>query len=64
MGLDSEYAARYSEQEMMYPGEYVIRIFKGNYPRHSFNQSAFPDSSILDVGCGDGRHLVFFSTPT
>jgi SAM-dependent methyltransferase len=62
MGLYSGYAAGYSESEMAYPAEYVIRIFKGNYPRHSFDQSAFSDSSILDVGCGDGRHLVFFDT--
>lgn len=62
MGLYSDYAAGYSDRDMMYPAEYVIRIFKGNYPRHSFGQSEFSENSILDVGCGDGRHLFFFDS--
>jgi SAM-dependent methyltransferase len=45
----------------MYPSENLIRIFKGDYPEHSFDSNNFDDKSILDVGCGDGRHLVFLN---
>ena len=44
--------------EMAYPVEYVIRIFKGSYPRLRLDKSSFKDKKICDVGCGDGRNLV------
>lgn len=43
----------------MYPAEYVIRIFKGKYPRLNLSKDSFKNKKICDVGCGDGRHLVF-----
>ena len=43
-----------------YPAEYVIRIFKGNFPRLSLCKEGYAGKSILDIGCGDGRHLCFF----
>lgn len=61
MGLHSNYGDKYSERDMMYPAEDVIRIFKRSYPEHSFQEDDFEDSSILDLGCGDGRHLVFLN---
>lgn len=60
MGLYSNYAEDFAG-EMMYPSENLIRVFKGSYPGHSFEAKEFKDKSILDVGCGDGRHCVFFN---
>lgn len=44
---------------MMYPAEAVIRIFKGSYPNLKMPKPKAGDS-ILDVGCGDGRHFPLF----
>lgn len=46
------------ESEMAYPAEYVIRIFKGKYPRLHLSENSFEGKKICDVGCGDGRNLV------
>lgn len=43
---------------MGYPSEYVIRIFKGTYPRLRLAQKNFRNKKICDVGSGDGRNLV------
>lgn len=49
-----------NRNEMAYPPEYVIRIFKGNYPRLALPKNSFSGKKIVDVGCGDGRCLPFF----
>lgn len=46
---------------MTYPCEYVIRIFKGSYPRLNFDKASFKDKKICDIGCGDGRNEVLLS---
>jgi SAM-dependent methyltransferase len=46
---------------MMYPAEAVIRIFKGSYPNLKMPKPKEGDS-ILDVGCGDGRHFPLFKS--
>ena len=46
---------------LSYPAEYVIRIFKGTFPNLSLKKPDLGDK-ILDVGCGDGRHLPFFQS--
>ena len=51
----------YAENNTMaYPAEYVIRMFKGKFPRLSLRDEGYEGKSILDIGCGDGRHLCFF----
>jgi SAM-dependent methyltransferase len=46
-----------SRTDMAYPSEYVIRIFKGAYPRLDLDKQSFSGSRICDVSCGDGRNL-------
>lgn len=46
--------------EMAYPAEGVIRIFKGQFPTLEMPQP-MEGQSIIDVGCGDGRHIALFS---
>ena len=45
----------------MYPAEAVIRIFKGSYPNLTMPKPK-PGDSILDVGCGDGRHFLMLAS--
>lgn len=44
---------------LAYPAEYVIRIFRGSYPGLRMPKPQ-AGQSVLDVGCGDGRHLPLF----
>jgi SAM-dependent methyltransferase len=48
----------FTQTEMAYPCEYVIRLFKGQYPRLNLRKEGFLHKKICDVGCGDGRNLV------
>jgi SAM-dependent methyltransferase len=62
--MSSDAANRWTEfytknSEMMYPAEAVIRIFKGTYPNLTMPKPK-PGQSVLDVGCGDGRHFPLF----
>lgn len=50
-----------TQRNMAYPSEYVIRIFKGAYPRLNFDKKSFQNKKICDLGCGDGRNLVLLS---
>lgn len=63
MGYDprTAWTKVFSEQRMAYPSEYVIRMFLGRYPDHSFDKDAYASSNVLDVGCGDGRNLAMLA---
>ncbi|NIA69547.1 class I SAM-dependent methyltransferase [Pelagibius litoralis] len=50
-----------SQTEIAYPAEGVIRIFKGRFPKLNL-PTEHKGLSILDLGCGDGRHLPFFAS--
>jgi ubiquinone/menaquinone biosynthesis C-methylase UbiE len=47
------------QTDMAYPAEGVIRIFKGSFPKLTMPND-HKGLSIMDLGCGDGRHLPFF----
>lgn len=47
-----------NQKEMAFPSEYVIRIFKGSYPRLNLDKDSFQTKKICDLGCGDGRNIV------
>lgn len=52
----SLYAA---SEEIAFPAEGVIRILKGNFPTLRMPRPQ-AGAKIIDVGCGDGRHLPLF----
>jgi len=41
---------------LTYPCEYVIRIFKGKYPKLDLTDK-LKNRKICDIGCGDGRNI-------
>jgi SAM-dependent methyltransferase len=44
-----------------YPAEYVIRIFKGNYPKLKLSKKSFSGKKICDISCADGRNIVLLN---
>ena len=52
-----EWTKAFLGNEMAFPSEYVIRIFRGQYPNLNLNKKSFQNKRICDVGCGDGRNL-------
>lgn len=41
----------------VYPVEFVVRAFLGNYPRHRADPSTYVGQKSLDLGFGDGRNM-------
>lgn len=56
---DNQWTGHFASQALAYPAEYVIRIFRGSYPRLAMPKPQ-TGQTVLDLGCGDGRHLPFF----
>ena len=54
-----EWTNRYLKNDLMYPAENLIRIFKGKYPQLHLSEDDFSGKKICDLGMGDGRNLVF-----
>lgn len=58
------YKNEYEKNGMTFPSEYVIRMFKGVYPKCNLKQlcgGSYSGKSILDISCGgDGRDLIVF----
>jgi len=45
----------------VYPVEFVVRAFLGNYPRHRTDASSYGGKYVLDLGFGDGRNMPLLS---
>ena len=41
----------------VYPVEFVVRAFLGNYPKLKTDRRAYSGKTVLDVGFGDGRNM-------
>jgi SAM-dependent methyltransferase len=41
----------------VYPVEFVVRAFLGNYPRHRTDPTTYVGKKSLDLGFGDGRNM-------
>lgn len=59
----SKWALAYSKDGISFPSEYVIRIFKGVFPKCNLEQQidGYNNKHLLDVSCGDGRDFVLFN---
>jgi SAM-dependent methyltransferase len=48
---------RVRNPEHVYPVEFVVRAFLGNYPGHKTDKTRYPGKRVLDLGFGDGRNM-------
>jgi SAM-dependent methyltransferase len=61
--ISQHYDSFYRERDPadVYPVEFVVRAFLGNYPRHKTDASSYGGGRVLDLGCGDGRNMPLLS---
>src|SRR5215831_15094793 len=45
------------KESYLFPNEFVVRAFLGNYPNLSLGRN-YHGKKVCDVSCGDGRNLV------
>jgi SAM-dependent methyltransferase len=59
VNIAEKYESYYNQRNPInvYPVEFVVRAFLGNYPRHKPNTSSHGGKSVLDLGFGDGRNM-------
>lgn len=57
--IATKYGSFYSRRDPrhVYPVEFVVRAFLGNYPRHKTDPLSYAGKSSLDLGFGDGRNM-------
>jgi SAM-dependent methyltransferase len=57
--MAESYEQYYGERNpaTVYPVEFVVRAFLGNYPRHRTNKADYRGQCVLDLGFGDGRNM-------
>jgi len=57
--LSRRYEGFYRERDPanVYPVEFVVRAFLGNYPKHKSGKSDYAGKYVLDLGFGDGRNM-------
>ena len=57
--ITKEYSQRYAKDKgsAIYPVEFVVRAFLGNYPKICMNNDQYEGKKILDIGYGDGRNM-------
>jgi SAM-dependent methyltransferase len=48
------------KENYLFPNEYVIRSFLGNYPALKMNRD-YQNKNLCDISCGDGRNMVLFN---
>ena len=60
---DKSYGSYYQNQDLIkvYPTEFVIRSFLGNYPNLHIGKASLAGNKVLDLGFGDGRNMVFLA---
>src|SRR5215468_7899247 len=57
--IEAKYDDFYRKRDpvYVYPVEFVVRAFLGNYPRHRTDPSDYVGKRVLDLGFGDGRNM-------
>jgi len=57
--IQSQFSEFYTRKKSphLYPTEFVIRAFLGNYPKLELDKTTYQGSKILDLGYGDGRNM-------
>ena len=60
--ITEQYEAYYSSTAGgIYPTEWLIRTFKGRYPKLTFHPKELKGGALLEVGFGDGRNMPLFN---
>jgi SAM-dependent methyltransferase len=61
--LEKSYSRFYRSRnpQSVYPVEFVVRAFLGNYPRLVQEAPGRPGERVLDLGFGDGRNMPLLS---
>jgi SAM-dependent methyltransferase len=61
--IERKYSAFYRQRDPVhvYPVEFVVRAFLGNYPRLKNDVRVYAGARALDLGFGDGRNMPLLS---